>query len=115
NAGSPIGFGITVSNSSAVGTGTATGVTLLDPLPAGTTVLWSIDQQDGTACSISGALGSQVLSCNIGTMAPGATYHVHIKSQTTFLDCADYPNTASVSVGNENGGPFTSQASLTVH
>src|SRR5205823_7379579 len=33
---------------------------------------------------------------------------------TAFTSCTDYPNTASVSVTNEDGGPFTSTASTTV-
>ena len=101
---------ITVSNSDAEGTGTASGVSLNDPLPSGNGVNWSIDSQDGDACSISGT-APQVLSCDIGTMVPGAVYHVHITSDTAFASCTDYPNTASVSVGNEDGGPFTSTAS----
>jgi uncharacterized repeat protein (TIGR01451 family) len=114
NAGSAIGFTVKVSNSAAAGTGTATGVSLSDPLPSGTGVDWSIDSQDGTACSITGVVGSQSLTCSIGTLAPGASYSVHITSGTEFASCAVYPNTASVTVTNENGGPFTSLASTTV-
>ncbi|MBI3745702.1 MAG: DUF11 domain-containing protein, partial [Chloroflexi bacterium] len=40
NAGDPIGFTVTVSNSNVAGTGTAKGVTVNDPLPAGVT--WAI-------------------------------------------------------------------------
>src|SRR5947199_400448 len=44
NAGSPIGFTVTLTNSTA---GTATGLTVTDPLPAGAGVDWAIDA--GTA------------------------------------------------------------------
>ena len=42
DAGNTIGFTITLSNSSAAGTGTATGATINDPLPGGSGVSWSI-------------------------------------------------------------------------
>ena len=114
NAGDPIGFTVVVSNSSATGTGTATNVTLSDPLPAGTGINWSIDTQDGSACSISGSVGGQTVNCSIGTLAPGASYTFHVTSATQFASCAPYANTASVSVGNENGGPFTGSDVSTV-
>jgi uncharacterized repeat protein (TIGR01451 family) len=116
NAGSPIGFTVTVSNSAAAGTGTARSVTLTDNLPAGSGVDWSISPAysgPGT-CAITGAVGSQVLSCSFGDMAPVASASVHITSGTAFASCATYMNTASVGVTNENGGPFTSIASTTV-
>ena len=114
NAGDSMNFNVVISNSSAGGTGTAINVTLSDPLPAGTGVDWSIDQQDLGACSIGGAVGGQHLDCTIASLAPGATYTVHITSATQFVSCAQYQNTASVNAGNENGGPFTSSATITV-
>lgn len=114
NAGDPIGFTVVVSNSGAAGTGTATNVTLSDPLPAGSGIDWSIDTQDASACTVSGAVGSQQVNCTIGTMAPGATYTFHVTSATAFASCSQYTNTASVSVGNENGGPFTGTGVSTV-
>ena len=61
NAGDPLGFTITVSNSAAEGTGTAKNVTLDDPLPSGTATDWVIDPAyDGPgSCSITGELGSR--------------------------------------------------------
>jgi uncharacterized repeat protein (TIGR01451 family) len=116
NAGSAIGFTVTVSNSGAAGTGTARSVTLTDDLPAGSGVNWSISPAytgPGT-CTITGPVGSQVLGCSFGDMAPGASASVHITSATAFASCATYQNTASVGVTNENGSPFTSTASTTV-
>src|SRR5207253_2895410 len=58
DAGDALGFTITVSNG---GPGTAKGVTLADPLPAGTTATgWSLDSNSGSAtCAVTGAVGSQ--------------------------------------------------------
>ncbi|HEY8755194.1 MAG TPA: DUF11 domain-containing protein [Candidatus Dormibacteraeota bacterium] len=116
NAGSPIGFTVTVANSAVSGTGTARSVTLTDNLPAGSGVDWSISPAytgQGT-CAIAGGVGSQILSCSFGDMAPGASASVHITSATAFTSCATYQNTASVGVTNENGSPFTAKASTTV-
>jgi transcription elongation GreA/GreB family factor len=78
-------FTITVTNSNAAGTGTALGVTLTDTLPAGLT--WSADN---ASCSTSGSvtppnppgdgLTHQLLSCNVGTLAAGGTFTVHVSA-----------------------------------
>jgi uncharacterized repeat protein (TIGR01451 family) len=101
-AGSQIGFTITVSNSAAAGTGTATGVTLNDPLPAGQGVSWSISPSYGGpgTCTITGSVGSQVLTCTYGNMAPGATASVHIKSGTSSTCNQTLKNTATASATN---------------
>jgi uncharacterized repeat protein (TIGR01451 family) len=92
-AGSPIGFTLTVTNA---GAGTAKGVTLSDPLPAGN-VTWGIDGGSGAgSCSI----GSGTLTCSFGDLAPGASVDVHISSPTTSASCASYPNTASAQATN---------------
>ena len=78
-AGSPVGFTVTVANS---GSGSGSGVSVSDPLPAVSGVNWSIESQTGNACVITGAVGSQVLSCTIGTLASGASYAVHVTSPT---------------------------------
>jgi uncharacterized repeat protein (TIGR01451 family)/fimbrial isopeptide formation D2 family protein len=99
NAGDDIGFTITVSNSSDPGTGTATKVTLNDPLPAGVT--WSIDPTyagPGT-CSID---GSQTLTCSFGDMAPGDSASVHVSATTSAQACATYPNTAKAQADNHD-------------
>ena len=77
-------FTITVSNSSAAGTGTALGVTLTDTLPANLT--WSADNGCSTSGSVTppkppgDGLTHQVLSCNIGTLAPGGSFVVHVSA-----------------------------------
>jgi uncharacterized repeat protein (TIGR01451 family) len=101
NAGSTIGFVITAT---AGGTGTANGVTVSDNLPD-TGLNWSIDAGGSdSGCSISGAVGSQVLTCNFGTLASGSSKHVHITSPTTTANCGQVPNSASVSTTNEGSG-----------
>ena len=97
NAGSTIGFTITVSNS---GQGAATGFSLSDPLPTGSGISWSIASQSGpVTCVISG----NSLNCPSSgstTLAAGATLTVHITSPTTAASCATYTNTATVSLSN---------------
>jgi uncharacterized repeat protein (TIGR01451 family) len=114
SAGSQIGFTVTVSNSNAAGTGTATAVTLSDPLPAGSGINWSINPAyagPGT-CSVTGAVGSQVLNCSFGNMAAGASASVHLTSATSFASCATYPNTATAHATNHAN--VTASASTTV-
>ena len=97
NAGDPIGFTVTVANG---GPGTAKGVTLSDPLPAGTTAAgWTI-ASGPDQCSITGAVGSQTLSCTAVDLASGDSYSVHVTAATSFADCTSYDNTATASAAN---------------
>ena len=112
--GASIGFTATVSNSAVAGTGTAAGVTVSDPLPAGTGIDWSISPTysgPGT-CSITGAVGAQVLACSFGIMAPGASASVHVSSATTSGSAGTYSNTATVSATNAPSA--NASASVTV-
>jgi uncharacterized repeat protein (TIGR01451 family)/LPXTG-motif cell wall-anchored protein len=111
STGTPIGFTVTVSNSNAPGTGTAKNVTVVDPLPAGNGVDWSVDQQPASGtCSIVGPLNAQVLNCTLGNMAPGDSRSVHITSATTKDSAGTYPNTATASADNA----LPKQASATI-
>lgn len=94
-AGNPIGFTIQVSSTA----GTATGVTLSDPLPGGTGVSWYIRSSDPT-CSITGSAPMQTLSCDFGDMAAGSTRTVQVESQTTLQTCSEFPNTATAQAAN---------------
>ncbi|HEX8941902.1 MAG TPA: hypothetical protein VF785_02125, partial [Gemmatimonadaceae bacterium] len=75
-------FTITVSNSSAAGTGTALGVTLTDTLPGGLT--WTADNT--TQCPTPmgtvtvNSVNRQLLVCNIGSLAAGASFTVHLSA-----------------------------------
>ena len=99
SAGQQIGFTISISNDDADGTGTAYAVTLHDPLPAGSGLDWTIDPANGN-CAISGAVGAQLLDCDFGDLAAGASASVHIVSDTSQRDCATYPNVADVTSDN---------------
>ncbi|HKC20242.1 MAG TPA: hypothetical protein VKE27_11505, partial [Candidatus Dormibacteraeota bacterium] len=103
NAGDPIGFKITVANG---GPGTAKGVILKDPLPAGTTAAgWTIDNSTipaPAACAINGAVGTQELDCTTVDLASGASFIVHISAATNFQNCVTYNNTATA---KETNGP----------
>ena len=64
NAGESINFTLQWGN---VGEGKATGVVVTDSLPGTSGLNWCIDGSTGTGstCSIAGAVGSQVLTCNV--------------------------------------------------
>ena len=104
NAGDTAAFTIVVTNN---GPGTAYGVTLNDPLPAG--VAWT---EDSASCSIA----NNTLSCQFGTMTAGATRTVHVSGKTDAADCGLLHNTATVSASNEgtNTKNNTSTADITV-
>jgi uncharacterized repeat protein (TIGR01451 family) len=98
DAGNPISFTITVNSG---GPGTATGVTLNDPLPGGSGVNWSITTQPaGNPCTITGSAPSQTLSCNFGDLAAGVSRAVTVSSATTTASCGVFNNTASASATN---------------
>jgi len=97
-AGNPIGYTITVSNSAG---GAANGATLNDVLPAGTNVNWSISPAysgPGT-CAITGAVGSQVLSCNFGTISASQSFTIGLLSANS--SSGNYTDTATVVVGTQ--------------
>ena len=112
NAGSSIGFTITVTNG---GAADATGVTVNDLLPSGTGVDWSIDSQSPAgSCSISGSPPSETLTCGPLTLASGGgSLTVHVTSATTAASCGTYNNTANLT--STNAGSGSSSASTAVN
>jgi uncharacterized repeat protein (TIGR01451 family) len=115
NAGSAIGFTLTVFNDAA---GDATGVTLSDVLPTNAGLAWSIDAQ-GTGWDNSCKIDSGVLSCGgasgvtvpAGTSQAASTFTVHITSPTTGATGGDCPggngvvtNTGDVTTSNAGSG-----------
>ncbi|HEU5004134.1 MAG TPA: hypothetical protein VFW71_15330 [Actinomycetota bacterium] len=102
--GMPIGFTVTATNT---GAGDATGVTVNDPLPAAGGVNWVIDPPNA-ACTITGAVGSQVLHCSFGTLASGASASVHILSSTdASTGTSHLVNVASVTTTNDGSASAT--------
>lgn len=95
-AGDPIGFTVTVSNA---GPGSAYGVTLSDPLPAGAGIAWTIDGGSGAA---SCAIAAGTLTCSYGSLGAGASVTVHVSSPTTAASCGTYTNTATASASNDH-------------
>jgi uncharacterized repeat protein (TIGR01451 family) len=96
-AGDQVGFVVTISNA---GPGTATGVTVDDPLPAGVT--WSIDAANSDpGWSIN---GSNHLVFGPASMAANTSKHVHIVATTSAQACGTYDNTASFTTTNDGSG-----------
>jgi uncharacterized repeat protein (TIGR01451 family)/fimbrial isopeptide formation D2 family protein len=113
SAGDPVGFTLSWGNS---GPGAATGVVVTDNLPGGGGLNWSIDGSTGTGstCSIAGAVGSQVLTCNVGTI-PGNTAvsgTVHVTSATTAANCPGVSNAGHI--GSTNDGAADANDSMAV-
>ncbi len=105
NQGSAVGFTVTVSNT---GAGTAHGVTVNDPLPAG--LNWSLNTQSTAGlCAISGATGSQVLACGGSStdVNAGGSFSAHVTATTAAGACATYNNTATVTTTNDGTGTST--------
>jgi hypothetical protein len=90
------------------GPGTARGVKITDPLPGGTvgTVTWSLDSQSPAgSCSISGAAGSQSVTCGPQDLASGNSITFHVSATTSLANCGIYNNTATFTTTNDGSGP----------
>lgn len=88
--GQTIGYTITVINT---GTAAASNVTITDNLPTNAGLSWSITPAT-SGCGI--APSPPVLTCNVGTLAAGASFSVHISSPTTSATCGTVSNSATV-------------------
>ena len=94
SAGDDARFEITVSNT---GPGTATNVTLSDPLPNGVSGAWTIvEQPAGNPCSIV----ANTLTCTFGDMASGTSKVVKVTAPTDFENCTQLVNLATASASN---------------
>ncbi|RNL80148.1 DUF11 domain-containing protein [Nocardioides marmorisolisilvae] len=106
NVGSQIGFTVTATND---GQGTASGVLVNDPLPAGSGINWTIATSTGPlTCSIDGNPPTETLKCT-GSLNAAASETVHVVSGTSWdadhNSCGTYSNTATVSADNVNNAP----------
>ena len=113
-AGSTIGFTITVTNQ---GPGTENNVTLNDPLPPGAT--WSINTNPSLGtCSITGPVGSQVLSCMFGDLALAANTSLHVSGASaaagTYANSTTITGTITVNNAQVVNQQFLTNATVTV-
>src|SRR4029450_12891952 len=77
SAGATATFSIVVTNN---GPGTATGVTITDPLPAGGGVNWTTAT---AGCTVQLQAGVQTLNCTVGTLAQGASFTAVVTAPTS--------------------------------
>ena len=92
NAGDAIGFTLKAEN---VGDAEARTVKVTDDLPAKPGLSWSVSPAV-QGCTITGG----TLTCDLGTIAAGASKSVHITSPTTAESCGRVDNTGSVTTSN---------------
>ena len=115
-AGDQIGFVIAVGNVEGTDIGTATGVTLDDPLPAGDGISWSIESQTGGAgCTITGS-APQTLTCGPIDLEPGEGFAVHIVSDTapSDVECVSATLTNTATADATDSPPKTSTDAITI-
>jgi uncharacterized repeat protein (TIGR01451 family) len=97
-AGNPIGFTIHVANEGNV---PLSNVTLIDPLPTGQGISWSIagsptgTDTAGLVCDIAG----HTLTCTKSSLAVNGDFTIHLTSPTTDSSCGQYDNTATITSG----------------
>ena len=113
DAGNDAVFTIHVVNN---GPDQAENVTLEDDLPPGDGLDWSItDQPAGDPCEITGAVGTQTLTCDFGDMDDGDSFDIEITSETGSADCGLQNNEVTIdsdtldliTANNEDTGDIT--------
>ncbi|HWV57427.1 MAG TPA: hypothetical protein VNZ57_08245 [Longimicrobiales bacterium] len=104
-AGDPIAFELVVTNNSSV---VVDEVVLTDPLPSGLGVEWTVAEP---GCTISGT-APQMLVCDFGVLAAGASRTVIVQSQTVAQSCGTYTNVATAHALGVD--PVTAEASIVV-
>lgn len=111
DAGGEVGFSIVVSNIDdgvPPAEGTATDVTVSDPLPEG--LEWSIESvvPDVGTCAITDG----VLECELGDLEPGDSVEIHVVATSAIADCGDLDNLATAD--SSNGPEVEDDASILV-
>ncbi|HEU5003399.1 MAG TPA: hypothetical protein VFW71_11565 [Actinomycetota bacterium] len=107
-AGGPVAFNIGVTNTT---TGTATGVTITDPLP-NTGVAWTFSPAS-QPCTISGPINAQVLNCTVGNLNQNQGFNVQVSSPSSLSTAGSIPNTATATA--TNAPSVSSTASVAVN
>jgi uncharacterized repeat protein (TIGR01451 family) len=116
-AGTTIGFTITVSNSNAAGTGTASGVVLGDSLPVAPGLSWTFSPAYGAGDLLDESPPLFIVNCSFGNLAPGAQASIHMQSPTTAppgSSAGTYMNTVRVAADN-HPEILTATASIVVN
>lgn len=104
-----IGYTITVTNPKP---GQPQDVTLTDSLPAGGDLSWAVNNETGISnCGVTGALGSQVLSCPSAQLATGSSYRLHVFSHTWHSTSPAVTDTVAITSGHRSS---TASASIAV-
>ncbi|MBK5111178.1 MAG: DUF11 domain-containing protein, partial [Thermoleophilia bacterium] len=107
NAGDPAEFTIAVENT---GSNTAVNATLSDQLPPPGASAWTVSQQpDNGSCSVD---GSNLLTCNFGNIAAGATETLKVKTTTSFAKCDVYDNPIATADA-DNADPASDAGKIT--
>jgi len=106
-AGKRIGFTLRVTNE---GDGAARDVTLMDVLPKGPGLSWSVSPSV-KGCSISGS--PQTLTCRFAELAPSASIAVTVVSETSRSTCGKYVNTGKVFASN-HGKVYSNEVKVEV-
>ena len=119
SAGDQISFSLSWTNE---GEGKATGVVVSDDLPAGGGFDWSISGSTGTGstCAITGNVGSQVVTCTIGSIVGNPNFPnaapvngtVTVVSNTSKASCGVVDNTGKIT--SDNDGTDTDPGKITV-
>src|SRR5262249_8363083 len=93
--GAPISFTIVVSNAAAAGGSPATNVVVTDQLPTAGGLTWTVTTLSQGTCTIIAA--TQLLTCNLGTIAAGGSASITVTSQnpTPGAACQLQNNTAN--------------------
>jgi uncharacterized repeat protein (TIGR01451 family) len=97
-SGSQLTYTIVVSNPATAGSSAATSVMLNDQLPGNGGLVWQTATATQGTCSIA----SNLLSCNLGTIAAGSSVTVTVKSTstTTTAMCQSQLNPAAVATAS---------------
>jgi uncharacterized repeat protein (TIGR01451 family)/fimbrial isopeptide formation D2 family protein len=102
SAGQNAAFSITVTNN---GPDAAVNVVLNDTLPAG--VAWTVSNVTKNGSTVSNpcaAISGGTLHCDLGDMANGDVFVIHIGGETDFADCGTLHNVVTIGADNEPAG-----------
>ena len=102
SAGQTAAFSITVTNN---GPDTAVNVVLDDTLPAGVNwIAGGVTLNGNPIANPCDPIAGGVLHCDLGDMANGDVFVIHIGGDTDFADCGTLHNTVTIGADNEPAG-----------